>query len=245
MNADGTQIFVSYRREDAAGYAGWLAYCLEERFGRANVFRDVNTIEAGVDFMDQVARTLRQTDVVLWVIGPAWATITRPGSPEPRIASADDFVRIELEHALKQRLHVVPVLLDAAPMPSAGELPASLAPLAAINAHHMRDANWRGDFEALATLIERFVAERASGGKLVGRELLERARGGGSRPTWVGRQGGLRGTAFAEDLRTGRWSAQAYEIAFGGVAPSRNWFRMEDWMEAVERSISEREGGVG
>lgn len=244
MNADGTQIFLSYRRDDSAGYAGWLAYCLEERFGRPNVFRDVNTIEAGVDFMDQVTRTLRQTDVMLCVIGPSWATLTRPGSAEPRLASPEDFVRLEIEEAFKHRIRIVPVLLDGAAMPSADQLPPSLAALAAINAHRMRDASWRTDLEALVAVVEQFVAERNSGHKLVGGDLLARAAAGGASPTWVGRQGGLRGAAFQEDLRTGRWKGQMYEIAFGGVAPSKNWFRFEDWVVAVEGAMGDP-GGVG
>jgi hypothetical protein len=39
--------FISYRREDAAGYAGRLRESLERRLGTARVFRDVDTLRPG------------------------------------------------------------------------------------------------------------------------------------------------------------------------------------------------------
>ncbi|MGH7500339.1 MAG: hypothetical protein ACREL7_01140 [Longimicrobiales bacterium] len=44
-------IFVSYRRDDSAGYAGRLRSSLEARFGEGFVFRDVDAIEPGQDFV--------------------------------------------------------------------------------------------------------------------------------------------------------------------------------------------------
>ena len=40
--------FINYRRDDAAGYAGRLHEALENRLGRDQVFRDVDTLEDGV-----------------------------------------------------------------------------------------------------------------------------------------------------------------------------------------------------
>jgi hypothetical protein len=42
-----TRIFISYRREDAAGDAGRLADHLRRRFGKDQVFLDIDTIDPG------------------------------------------------------------------------------------------------------------------------------------------------------------------------------------------------------
>jgi hypothetical protein len=47
-----------------------------------------------------------------------------------RIDDPNDFVRIEIEAALKRGIRVIPVLIDGAPMPKAGDLPDSLEGLA-------------------------------------------------------------------------------------------------------------------
>ena len=39
------RIFVSYRREETAYPAGWLYDRLADRFGRAQIFKDVDSIE--------------------------------------------------------------------------------------------------------------------------------------------------------------------------------------------------------
>ncbi len=48
------EVFISYRREDSSGHAGWLREGLAERLGRDRVFMDIDTIEPGVDFVVSV-----------------------------------------------------------------------------------------------------------------------------------------------------------------------------------------------
>jgi len=47
-------IFISYRREDSAGYAGRMHEELEGRLGPDQVFRDADTLRAGQDFEDAI-----------------------------------------------------------------------------------------------------------------------------------------------------------------------------------------------
>ena len=51
-------IFVCYRREDSAPYAGRLHDRLVPAFGRENVFMDIDTLTPGVDFDEEIRRTL-------------------------------------------------------------------------------------------------------------------------------------------------------------------------------------------
>ena len=55
------RIFISYRREDAAGDAGRLADHLNRRFGRGQVFLDIDPIDPGSDFVRVLQSSLRET----------------------------------------------------------------------------------------------------------------------------------------------------------------------------------------
>ena len=48
------RVFVSYRREETAPYAGRLYDRLSDRFGESHVFMDVDSIEPGTDFIDAI-----------------------------------------------------------------------------------------------------------------------------------------------------------------------------------------------
>jgi hypothetical protein len=54
------RIFISYRREDSAYPAGWLYDRLCAHLGSENVFKDVDSIEPGDDFV----RVLEEAVVV-------------------------------------------------------------------------------------------------------------------------------------------------------------------------------------
>ena len=49
-------IFISYRRHDSQSAAGRLADFLERSFGADQIFRDVETIEPGVDFVQAIEK---------------------------------------------------------------------------------------------------------------------------------------------------------------------------------------------
>ena len=68
------RIFLSYRRGDSAGHTGRLYDWLTARFGRENVFQDLETILPGADFAERIAAGVRGCDVLLAVIGPAWVS---------------------------------------------------------------------------------------------------------------------------------------------------------------------------
>jgi hypothetical protein len=48
-------IFISYRREDSAGWTGRLAERLKERFRTESIFMDIDTIQPGTDFTEVLA----------------------------------------------------------------------------------------------------------------------------------------------------------------------------------------------
>jgi hypothetical protein len=127
-----SKIIVSYRRSDSAAITGRIFDRLVDRYGEESVFMDIDRIPFGTDFRHHIQDALRDADILLAVIGPAWLGKTPDG--KSRIIDEADPVKVEIEAALKQGLAVIPVLVDNATMPGAADLPESIRDFAYINA---------------------------------------------------------------------------------------------------------------
>jgi hypothetical protein len=135
------KVFISYRRSDSADAAGRLYDRLEARFGRDNVFMDVDDIPLGVDFRRHLQEAVGRCDVLLVVIGEHFSDARYEDGPKEdrrRLDDPTDFVRVEIEAALARSIPVVPVLVGRASMPGEEELPDGLKPLAYRNAAEVR-----------------------------------------------------------------------------------------------------------
>ena len=116
------RIFLNYRREDTSGHAGRLYDALAGRFGRDNVFMDVDTIGLGSDFATVIEGAVKQCDVLVALIGSRWLDAA-DADGRRRLDDPDDFVRLELESALTSDLSVVPVTVQGAVFPDPSVLP--------------------------------------------------------------------------------------------------------------------------
>ena len=105
-------IFLSYRREDSAGFAGRLADRLEAEFAAGSVFRDVDDIRPGEDFQSAIDSQLQAVDAVLVMIGPRW--LEARAKYGRRLDDAADLVRVEVATALASGKPVIPVLVSGA-----------------------------------------------------------------------------------------------------------------------------------
>ncbi|MGB7858647.1 MAG: toll/interleukin-1 receptor domain-containing protein, partial [Pseudolabrys sp.] len=141
-------IFINYRREDSISTAGRLYDRLSQTFGRKNIFMDVDHIPAGVDFVTHLNSQVAACNIILVVIGPHWLE-AKDENGGRRLDSPDDFVVIEIATALARNIRVIPVLVDGARMPKAGELPNSLKALARRQAVEVRQLHFGRDAEAL------------------------------------------------------------------------------------------------
>ncbi len=151
MAERSNRVFISYRRDDAAGYAGRIEEALERRFGHGSVFRDVLDIAPGEDFVAAIRTRLAGARTLLVLIGPRWAGADAAGTR--RIDDADDFVRLEVAMALDSGMQVLPVLLPGATMPDESSLPEVLKPLARRNAMAVGETHWQADIDRLAASI--------------------------------------------------------------------------------------------
>lgn len=152
------RIFISYRREDAAYPAGWLFDRLADRFGKDHVFKDVDSIQLGDDFVEVITSAVESCNVLLAVIGKQWLTITDEHGLW-RLNNPNDFVRLEIEAALARNIRVIPILVEGAQMPRSDQLPASLAKLARRNALEVSPNRFASDTGRLLTVLERTLAD--------------------------------------------------------------------------------------
>lgn len=153
--------FLSYRRDDSAGFAGRLAEALEAEFGAGSVFRDVDDIQPGEDFVQAIQSHLREVGAVLVMIGPLWLTVGADG--KRRLDDPGDFVRQEIQVALGSGKPLIPLLVDGAAMPTADALPPSLAALARRQAVVLSDASWRNDVRQLVANLRPLLPAVDSG----------------------------------------------------------------------------------
>jgi hypothetical protein len=152
-------IFLSYRRDDSAGFAGRLADALEAEFGAGSVFRDVDDIRPGEDFIQAIESHLRNVGAVLVMIGPQWLDTGADG--QRRLDEAGDFVRQEIQAALASGKPLIPLLVGGATMPSEADLPDAIAGLARRQAVVLSDSSWRGDVERLVVSLRRLLPDRS------------------------------------------------------------------------------------
>jgi formylglycine-generating enzyme required for sulfatase activity len=147
------RIFISYRREDAGGYAGRLYDRLRPRF---DVFMDVEGLPPGVDWVEELEKEVACCDVLLAMIGRNWFDANHGGRPRPT-----EFVAAEVGAALRLGKYVIPVLVGGASMPKAGDLPEDLAKLARRNALILPDTAFDPAVTKLIETIDKYWPGKA------------------------------------------------------------------------------------
>ncbi|HXI27630.1 MAG TPA: toll/interleukin-1 receptor domain-containing protein [Vicinamibacterales bacterium] len=191
------KIFINYRRDDSRADSGRLYDRLSSRFA-GRVFRDVASLEPGVEWHDAIVRVLGQADACIVVIGRDWLTIA-DSSGRRRLDNPSDTVRQELAVALERKMRVFPVLVGGAKMPAEAELPAELQSLCRRNALELTEQDWDEDFDKLVRALETSLG------------LKPQRRAGAQRLPWTWKLGGA-GLAAA--------AALTISIAIRGAQPA-------------------------
>lgn len=110
-------VFISYRSADSFHSAPLIYEMLAREFGKANVFLDKGTMDAGEDFDEAVWPALAAVDVFIVVIGTDWVGLNA-GEGTRRIDDEDDYPRREVRLALERRrregILVLPVRIQGA-----------------------------------------------------------------------------------------------------------------------------------
>ena len=152
-------VFINYRRKDAPGMAGRLFDRLEHDFSEDQLFFDVDNIPAGRDFIAYLDEQVEACDVLLAVVGPDWQSQLDTQEYKEAGKQTKDFVRIEIEAALRQDKTVIPVLVSGAEMPREEDLPEALQPFARRNAVRLSHERFKADAAGIANALKAALTE--------------------------------------------------------------------------------------
>jgi hypothetical protein len=155
------RVFISYRREETAYAAGWLFDRLVDQLGRGQIFKDIDSIQLGDDFVEVITTAVASCDVLLALIGKQWLTITDEHGTA-RLENPDDFLRLEIEAALTRDVRVIPILVAGARMPRPDQLPPSLAKLVRRHALELSPCHFEFDTSRLLSVIISCLADAAT-----------------------------------------------------------------------------------
>jgi TIR domain len=153
-----SKIFISYRRDDSAGYAHAVYSQLVQHFSKDQLFMDVDTVEPGVDFVRVIEEAVGECDVLVALIGKRWVG-GESGGTSSRLDKEKDYVRLEVSTALARDIRVIPVLVDGMTMPSENILPAPLQPLTRRNAIEISNTRFNFDVERLIIAVRNILDE--------------------------------------------------------------------------------------
>jgi formylglycine-generating enzyme required for sulfatase activity len=161
-----SKVLISYRREDSAHVTGRIYDRLVQQFGRTAVFKDVDSIPLGIDFRTYLDQQVAKCDVFLGVIG---RNSMKPQGQKgkSRLADPADFVRLEIEAALKRQIPVIPVLVEGASIPAVDRLPTSLQGLSYRNGIVVRpDPDFHRDMDRLIEHLRTQIESQLAPGPL-------------------------------------------------------------------------------
>lgn len=263
---DSIRIFINYRRSDTAPYARDLRHTLQRRYGDEAAFHDIQAVELGADFTVAIREAIQRCDLFLCLIGRNWLSDEgRTGRPRLHEAEDPVHIEIR-EALDRHELTMVPILLEDQRMPDARDLPEALTPLAHRNALKMSDERWEYDLGRLTNFIDGLVEKKRressvgtaashplsdvhqdagnvlrpnidrSHRPMAGSEIVDRFQRAADPPRLIGRNGGLSGKLFQEDLSTGRWRFWTYQVSYSKAEPPRNWFPLAHFIRALEQA---------
>ena len=204
-----SKVFISYRRDDTAGYARLLYDRLSRRLPGL-LFADREGIRPGDDYMVVLRRELENCEVLIALISKQWLTIT-DAEGKRRLDDPKDWVRIEIKTALERNIRVVPALLAGARMPNRDELPEDIAELASRQALEISDTDIDGAVERLKPVLPQAHRPRW---KWIAAALLLAVAGVGAWAIGKSRPSDSGLDAFRR-ARTGQQVAPAVEASIG------------------------------
>jgi hypothetical protein len=91
---------------------------------------DIDSVPPARDFKEYILSQVSEANVVLVVIGKNWKGSRDPNAGHYQIEQLNDWVRIEIEQALRSARPILPILVGGAEPPAESELPASIRQLA-------------------------------------------------------------------------------------------------------------------
>lgn len=163
-------IFINYRNGDEEASASLIDKELRDRFGPKQIFRASRSIKLGEDYVRKLLAAVRDSKVLLAVIGSRWLTAVDEQGRN-RLHNEADWTRREILEAFEHGVGVIPVLVGSAERLRPSDLPSELARL--VNCqyykldHRSSEADLRNLGDRLAELVPSLIdsdqPEKAAG----------------------------------------------------------------------------------
>jgi tetratricopeptide (TPR) repeat protein len=154
--ANHNAIFISYRRSDIpVEQVNLIHEALENEFGRNTVFLDTADIHSGEKWKKILTDEGANAKVCLVLIGPNW--LVKDTSGVNRILQEGDWVRQEIEFAIKKNLRIIPLLVNGGKRPSPDDLPDSLKSFNDSQVLKLNTAEWSIYKVNLINELKRYV----------------------------------------------------------------------------------------
>ncbi len=150
-------VFINYRRGAHGSVVTEVYERLARHFGAQQVFLDTSSIVPGRRFPDELRARIEDCEVVLVVIHEGWAA-ERDASGARRLDEEKDWVRQEIELALRAGKIIVPLLLDGVKAPRSAELPAAIREVMSWEAHRLPGDRRQSALTELVAVLESHVA---------------------------------------------------------------------------------------
>jgi hypothetical protein len=144
-------VFINYRTGDGEEAAAILEQGLSGRFGKERIFRATVSIQPGQLYPEELLNAVRNSAVLLAVMGPDWAH-------DPRLRDESDWVRQEILEAYASRVTVIPVLKGRrTERLKAADLPAELERLADVQSLRLDPRDNETDIRRIGDFLAEFV----------------------------------------------------------------------------------------
>ncbi|RFS87372.1 toll/interleukin-1 receptor domain-containing protein [Actinomadura spongiicola] len=146
-------VFINYRTGDGDEAAAMLERGLSDRFGGERVFRATTSIRPGQSYPERLLNAVRNSAVLLAVMGPGWAQ-------DVRLREDGDWVRREILEAYASKVTVIPVLKGRkTERLKAADLPIELARLADVQSLRLEPRDGEDDIRRIGDFLSELVPE--------------------------------------------------------------------------------------
>jgi hypothetical protein len=155
----GSRVFISYRRSDSIDITGRIYDKLVSRFGADKIFKDVDTLELGMSFTDQIHAYLKTCSAGLVIVGPSWTHVSLEDGTR-RLEHPSDYVRTEVRELLKLTIPVIPVFVGGREVLDDADLPEDIRQLAYRHGIKVRpDPDFHNDMDVICRTLSRYLAD--------------------------------------------------------------------------------------
>jgi hypothetical protein len=152
MTDDPYDVFICYRTNDDHQWAAnFIAGELKWKFPGLRIFLSADVIKPGQNYTLELPKAAGSATILLALIGKNWFELDVDG--EKRINKPDDILRQELISAFKNRVQVVPIMLDGADRLVRADLPAEISGLADQHAITMTARNQKDAVESIFQVV--------------------------------------------------------------------------------------------